>query len=259
MADNIKTVSSDNLARFKQKCDETYATISNLTMQFTQETATNIDNVKDASVRRIYTPAGTLPAGTTEDIVLYTTCQNDSGGVQYGSQILLNESNQKLFSRNLFQNVWSEWAEYVSANGVVDIIYPVGAYYITESSTTPASLFGGNWAIVQNRFLLGTGVLYDAGDEGGEATHTLTEAEMPNHWHNAIVPNRNTTAKTTAAAGAVFNGNVEWLDAGGEKVAYDFTAPPVTSDIPDASRTGGGQAHNNMPPYRVVYIWRRTA
>lgn len=88
----------------------------NANMQFTQETGTNVDDVKDASVRRIYTPAGTMPTGATEYVVLYTTCQNDTSGTQYGSQILLNESNQRLWSRRLFQNVWSGWSEYASTN-----------------------------------------------------------------------------------------------------------------------------------------------
>lgn len=37
-------------------------------------------------------------------------------------------------------------------------IYPVGAIYMSVSSTSPASLFGGTWEQIQNRFLLAAGV-----------------------------------------------------------------------------------------------------
>ena len=36
-------------------------------------------------------------------------------------------------------------------------IYPVGAIYMSVSSTSPASLFGGTWEQIQNRFLLAAG------------------------------------------------------------------------------------------------------
>ena len=84
--------------------------------------------------------------------------------------------------------------------------------------------------------MLTAGDTYTAGDTGGEATHTLTVEEMPSHTHTYSI------ATTT--------GN----DAGGDGVQYYRTHSTATS-----GSTGGGQAHNNMPPYLVVYAWRRVS
>jgi hypothetical protein len=62
-------------------------------------------------------------------------------------------------------------------------IYPVGSIYISANSTSPANLFGGTWEQIKDRFLLAAGGTYAAGSTGGEATHTLTVDEMPNHVH----------------------------------------------------------------------------
>ena len=71
-----------------------------------------------------------------------------------------------------------------ATKGYSDIAaYPVGAIYISTVSTSPASLFGGTWEQLNDRFLLGAGDTYSAGSTGGEAEHTLTKAEMPNHSH----------------------------------------------------------------------------
>ena len=122
-----------------------------------------------------------------------------------------------------------------SGKTLFDTVYPVGAIYMSASSTSPASLFGGTWEQIQNRFLLAAGSSYTAGDTGGEATHTLTVAEMPKHTHGSIY---------TGSSGTK---NLPWLAGTGSNIAYvDGYA-------------GGGKAHNNMPPYLVIYVWKRTA
>lgn len=62
-------------------------------------------------------------------------------------------------------------------------IYPIGSIYMSVASTSPETLFGGTWAQLKDRFLLGAGDTYTAGDTGGNATHTLTTNEMPSHSH----------------------------------------------------------------------------
>lgn len=126
----------------------------------------------------------------------------------------------------------------------LNVLFPVGAYYITESTTTPASLFGGEWVQVSGKFLLGQSVQdgYLVGSEGGEKTHTLTTEEMPEHYHQlGSKPNTG----NIAAAGPYS------ADGGG----YN----PNFEGYIDSTSVGGNQPHNNMPPYRIVNIWRRTA
>lgn len=129
-----------------------------------------------------------------------------------------------------------------SVAGVINLIYPVGSIYMSINSTSPATLFGGTWEQLEDRFLLGAGSTYAAGSSGGEAEHTLTVDEMPSHTHTA-----NSVRITEDSGGpvAMRNNNLSNLEP-------EVSAPMV-------SNTGGGEAHNNMPPYLAVYMWKRTA
>lgn len=123
-------------------------------------------------------------------------------------------------------------------------LYPVGAVYISVNSTSPASLFGGTWESIGGRFLLGADSTYTAGSTGGEATHTLTVNEMPSHTH-AIYRNTGTDDNN-------FSGHIANRVAAND--TSDENKQTVTSDA-----TGGGAAHNNMPPYLSVYMWKRVS
>lgn len=125
-------------------------------------------------------------------------------------------------------------------------IYPVGSIYVSVSSTSPASLFGGSWEQIKDRFLLAAGSTYGAGTTGGEAAHKLTVNEMPAHSHTYTKGGRALTigVKNYAETTSGFtSGGVLW------------------SNIPKASDyltdTGGGAAHSNMPPYLAAYMWKR--
>lgn len=134
--------------------------------------------------------------------------------------------------------------------------HPVGSIYMSTSATSPASLFGGTWSRIYGRFLLGAGantantstaygslaasvINRSATEQGGEVTHTLTVNEMPAHCHTG----KGTGDQSSSSSAVVYTQT--W---GKYQVFADFT-----------DNTGGSAAHNNMPPYYVVYIWRRTA
>lgn len=133
------------------------------------------------------------------------------------------------------QNLLKEVNQTLS--NLTNLIYPVGAIYISTSSTSPATLFGGTWVQLKDKFLLSAGDTYTAGNTGGEATHTLTIEEMPAHTHTGQRHYQSTSSSTG------YSGN--------------WTSQKYTTD--NTGSTGGGQAHNNMPPYLVVYVWERTA
>jgi hypothetical protein len=127
-------------------------------------------------------------------------------------------------------------------------VYPVGAIYTSVVSTSPATLFGGTWAaFAAGRVLVGR----DAGqaefdtveETGGEKTHVLTTAEMPAHAHSLTGVN--------PAAGVTG-------EFGRYPAAIQNDAHPNWG-VSEMANTGGGGAHNNLQPYIVVYMWKRTA
>lgn len=120
--------------------------------------------------------------------------------------------------------------------------HPVGSYYWSSDSTNPANLFGGTWEQIKDTFILAAGDTYKAGTTGGEATHTLTTDEMPSHNHESPI--------LGVVGGSNLKGDDPWanqVDSG--RQAKDYYT----------KNTGGGQPHNNMPPYKVAYCWHRTA
>lgn len=116
-------------------------------------------------------------------------------------------------------------------------LMPVGYVYISTSSTSPQTLFGGTWERIQGRFLLAADSTYTAGSTGGEATHTLSVDEIPSHRHSVTARAANGSASVQIESYAT-----------GDSARTAYT-----------NYTGGGKAHNNMPPYYAVYMWRRTA
>lgn len=135
--------------------------------------------------------------------------------------------------------------------------YPVGAIYLSVTDTDPATLFGGTWErISQGRFLIGSGANaanttdywgeypagkenFPAGEMGGEVEHTLTVDEIPAHTHSERLEWSNTKAWGLTGTGEGANAVV---DQGGVTGA-----------------TGGGKPHNNLPPYLVVFMWKRVS
>ena len=61
----------------------------------------------------------------------------------------------------------------------LNIFYPVGAFYISNVSTSPATLLGGTWAQVTNAAIRGAS---STGYTGSDST-TLTTSQIPSHSH----------------------------------------------------------------------------
>ena len=143
----------------------------------------------------------------------------------------------------------------VKFNGktLLDVVYPVGAIYMSVSEISPATLFGGTWEQIENRFLLAAGSSYTAGNTGGEATHKLTANEIPSHTH-ALRANTSWGESETLGAWKQYVSSGILMDAGSSGTTI------TTSYYYDVAQpVGGDKAHNNMPPYLVVYMWKRTA
>ena len=121
--------------------------------------------------------------------------------------------------------------------------YPVGSYYWSSVNVSPANIFGGKWERVNNVFLLAAGSSYSVGDgvtkDGGDATVTLTVNQIPAHSHN-------TYYQTLGASGSAR-----------KTVAGSASGSGTAEQNNGTTETGGGQAHNNMPPYVVAYCWHR--
>ncbi len=135
----------------------------------------------------------------------------------------------------------------VTASTVLTIAYPIGSLYISTLSTNPATLLGfGTWeAFGGGRVLVGqtsADTDFDAAEKtGGEKTHLLTanESGLPSHAH--------------AMQGSPGGGSLT--------LPYISTGNTVTY-APNTVATGdydASVAHNNLQPYIVVYMWKRTA
>lgn len=160
----------------------------------------------------------------------------------------------------------------LTPSDVCDLIYPVGSIYMSVNAVNPSTLFGGTWAQIKDKFLLAAGDTYTNGSTGGAATHTLTTAQLPSHTHT--IPS---LSGTTGGAGAhnhavigtsaIYGGSgifcETWGDKNNDRNGYTSSVGDhthsVTTNASNTGSVGSGSAHNNMPPYLTVNIWKRTA
>ena len=151
----------------------------------------------------------------------------------------------------------------VGTNFVLDNVYPIGSIYMNVNSTNPGTLFGGTWELIQGKFLLGMSSSYPAGSSGGEEAHTIIEGEMPSHGNHLMQGSLYQELAENASNDSSYRSNTLYLP----KTAFvstgninrgwkDWNGGEM---YPAGTLKGGGNPHNNMPPYLSVYIWKRTA
>ncbi len=211
--------------------------------------ATTKKYVDDKSDNKLSLSGGTMTGNLTGKSITGTTLKT-TGSTNLNkttSRIAVLDNDGIIHYRTITEL----FSDIVETNNVWAVAYPVGSIYMSTSSTSPATIFGGGtWEQIENRFLLAAGSEYEAGTTGGEAEHALELEEMPSHAHSIYAPNAG-GAEEGAALGFPTVGDRQtwWVEAsktgvrGGGKGAKD----------------GEARAHNNMPPYIAVYVWKRTA
>ena len=119
---------------------------------------------------------------------------------------------------------------------ILDCFMPVGYILLLYSHADPNTMYPGTtWERIQNAFLWAVDGSGTIGQTGGAKEVTLTAEQIPAHNHGGTYTNAGSATKTHA-----------WLTANGSAMAFDTVS------------VGGGKAHNNMPPYVQVSVWRRT-
>lgn len=124
--------------------------------------------------------------------------------------------------------------------------YPVGALYWSSNSTSPASLFGGTWTQIKDRFILAAGSSYSNGGTGGATSQTV-------NFSNGV-------------ALVNFDGSGSKIYIKTKSYSYTPNARINGSSVVDctdvrsnAAQLAGSQSISTLPPYVVKYCWERTA
>lgn len=125
--------------------------------------------------------------------------------------------------------------------------WPIGSIYMSVNSTSPANLFGGTWERISETFLFAASSSYPAGSTGGEFAHKLTQSELPNYSLSVANGSNVIRSKTGSFA-----------DAYVQTQSSGWGIPNWESKTVTVASGGSGAAHNNMPPYLSVWIWKRT-
>ncbi|MDR2074478.1 MAG: DUF859 family phage minor structural protein [Oscillospiraceae bacterium] len=181
---------------------------------------------------KISVGVNTLPANSNS----FETTNIDIKGVS-----TFESSGYVDFNGNIYANAHL-YLKSTAANDVLNLVYPVGAIYMSVSSTNPSSLFGGSWS------LWGSGrvpVCVNTSDSdfntveetGGAKTVTLTTSQMPSHTHGLA----------RAPAGS------------GYKESYGYTTTATREQTTYSDSAGSGSSHTNLQPYITCYMWKRTA
>jgi hypothetical protein len=208
-----------------------------------------IPGIKLGRLITVGTGVATTPPGTGAAASVDIYSRSDGTGSAVELYSLDGSGNETQITKAGKLNTVELDATLASWAGIMALIYPVGSVYTNATdSTNRGTLLGfGTWAAVgEGRVLVGkagSGTFATAGGTGGAETTTLTAAQsgLPAHLH-----------KMKAGSGGVNNGVYNYASSNDTLVSSD-----VASD--NVAAANASEAHTNLQPFLVVYLWVRTA
>ena len=188
-----------------------------------------------------------------------------------GSWVLMNPAplvpNTLNLTGDVTGSVTGDGSDSKDLSTTVDplVAYPVGSVYISISTSSPATLFGGSWDKIAGDLVLSSALTDSAlGTSSGSNTRAIETTNLPAHSHHMFNDNlpasggnpdltsgQDTVAAVRAVAyGGMTNSNFEY-DMG--KIAGTDRA-----DLGRTSDTGSGTAFNVRQASYYVNMWVRT-
>lgn len=188
----------------------------------------------DDILKNIPLPAD-LPENWTSDQIVAPTGAEAGLDEQHGYNYLMRQVNN------------AQKAAKAIAAALLNYVYPVGSLYMSAEATSPASLFGGTWEQIKDRFILAAGDTYAAGSKGGKENHThLIPIGFDEYGHFYL--NKDSSGNDMAY------GSIVSVPTSKTNKSFD---PSLMSA--DAVRIGRTSTSSNMPPYKAFYCWQRIA
>lgn len=173
--------------------------------------------------------------------------------ITYEDKVALNENADIANINKVTAGDMNEIKQVV--NSLANLFFPIKKVVIFNDNDDHSNYLGFTWErIASGKMLVGIDSadtdFNTIGKTGGEKEHTLTINEMPAHSH-----------KLQGNTNVVFDESsiYPYLLASAKR-GYAIGDSVVFGDgytINDTTNTGGGQSHNNMPPYQVVALWQR--
>ena len=213
----------------------------------------------------------------TDNSAIYART-SDNGGSTWGDWVLQTISDLTAYVKSVNSvtpdpetgNVNIEIPEPPSDDEIKQLVlntfFPVGSIYMDATGKiNPNTQFGGTWVKIENRFLYGQGTK-SIGTTGGAETVTLSTAQMP--LHNHAVGSINMQGSFGSIDDMTpWTQGVFYYNANGGGIGVDTYGGGDGRFIFEGSRNrsgttgnnGSNNSHENMPPYIVVAIWKRTA
>ena len=191
---------------------------------------------------------------------LYNTRTLNNGGDINNSGNILN--NGKITTRNGLEVTSNISSVRIGGKSLLDILYPVGSIYTSMNSTSPATLFGGTWTQIKDRFLYCT---TSSNRLGGSNNMRLTTSHLPshnhsfsgstssngNHSHSYAVGCAESTTRTCCQRHTMMNNG--WCNrTSGQAGNHSHTFSGTTRT------TGSNASFSIMPQYVTCYAWYRT-
>lgn len=169
--------------------------------------------------------------------------------------------------------------EYIDKKQMFDLIYPIGAIYLSVSPVDPELLFEvGKWEKIEDSFLLTSGSKYTNGTQGGKekvsytpkGTNTaikLTAQQLPNR---IIYADKNLSGQALSGLSGIEWDNIPIeVDEYFASCSYDIAnntilrgnttsgMTSITQTTHNHTFTGTAATIETMPPYLVINAWKR--